>query len=567
MAERQTVNVRRPVKDSRPRAAVLGADDASLQSSATEALSSLGFEVAVADDASLVLETARTTDPELILLDAALGGRSGMKILQQLREEKHEAPVLLLVTEDDRPPADEGLNLAVADYIYKPVNVRELAQRIDYVLAGVQQRRRRRATMEALREQTRTVSAAIRGTNDPQSMAGSVTRGLGRAFKADFAFLWVFEDKRVPALTSQWRRDSSALASRPKSIDPYADSARRLAGDLWEGASALSVQGDAVAVALRNSAELSRLDETLGATAVAGVPVGEGEGVFGLIWLVSTTRQYPWSPSEISMIQHVASNLAHGLIQGNLITVQQQVLKRLQQLDKAKSDFVATVNHELRTPLTSITGYLDMVQSGEGGEIPATASRMLEIVVRNSVRLQGLIEDVLTLSRMDSEQSLPEMAAVDVGGLLKTVIASLSPIASGAKVELTLGPVRDNAVVEGNATQLEQVFINVVSNAIKFTPAGGKVQVAVGHGFSDAGSPMVTVEVSDNGIGIPGEDLPRLFNRFFRASNATAAAVPGTGLGLAIVQAVVEQHGGEVTVKSTEGSGTTMTIHLPIRVG
>ncbi|MBT1003245.1 response regulator [Paenarthrobacter sp. DKR-5] len=546
--------------DSRPaRPALVVVSDAGTRASALEALSSLGLDAAAADTEAVLGRPA-----DLLLVDAGFDGGRGVELVRILRRQKSAATVVLLGDDAELPEASECLELGIADYVYKPVRAQELAHRVEHALEAVQRQREHRETMEALREQTRAVSASIRSTNDPQAMASSVTRGLGQAFEADLVVLWVFEDHRVSVLTQQWRRPGAHAGVPVEGLERLTDSARDIAEGLWEGSSVLSAHGNGLAEALRPWPAFGTLAEEAGATAVAGVPVGEGESVFGLVWFVSTGSPRAWSGTELSLIQHVANNLAYGLIQGNLITVQQQVLKRLQQLDKAKSDFVATVNHELRTPLTSITGYLDMVLSGEGGDIPPVAARMLEIVGRNSARLQGLIEDVLTLSRMDSQQQLPRMEAVDVGTVLKTVVTSLSPIAAAADVELTLdtsgaGPL----TVEGNEAQLEQVFTNIASNAIKFTPAGGTVHVATSKEKSETGRPHATVRVLDTGIGVPAEDVPRLFTRFFRASNATAAAIPGTGLGLAIVHEVVQQHGGELAVSSIEGQGTTMTVRLP----
>ncbi|GAP55190.1 ethylene receptor [Arthrobacter sp. Hiyo6] len=145
-----------------------------------------------------------------------------------------------------------------------------------------------------------------------------------------------------------------------------------------------------------------------------------------------------WTRAEISLIQHVAGNVAYGLIQSHLMSAQKQVVKQLQQLDQAKTDFLATVNHELRTPLTSISAYLDMIQDGAGGPVPPEVGRMLDIIVRNSERLRRLIEDMLTVSRQDYEGTSLHLAHVGLGNTLRIVTVALRPLAELRDVTIDL---------------------------------------------------------------------------------------------------------------------------------
>ncbi|MGX9899210.1 histidine kinase dimerization/phospho-acceptor domain-containing protein [Arthrobacter sp. SA17] len=163
------------------------------------------------------------------------------------------------------------------------------------------------------------------------------------------------------------------------------------------------------------------------------IPVGEGNSSLGLIWITQLDSPRFWSRTEISMIQHVAGNVAYGLIQGHLISGQQQVLRQLQQLDQAKTDFLATVNHELRTPLTSITAYLDMIRDGSGGKLPNEVNRMLDIIVRNSERLRRLIEDMLAVSKPDYEATGLHLAPSRVGHTLRIITAALRPSRSSGR--------------------------------------------------------------------------------------------------------------------------------------
>jgi signal transduction histidine kinase len=294
------------------------------------------------------------------------------------------------------------------------------------------------------------------------------------------------------------------------------------------------------------------------------VPMGEGSSSLGIIWIAMLDGPRTWSGIELGLMQHVAGNAAYGLIQSHLISSQQQVVKQLQQLDKAKTDFLATVNHELRTPLTSIMAYLDMIQESTEQPVSPEVHQMLDIVVRNTERLRILIEDMLSVSRNGLDDSLLHLTPVRLGQTLDLVAAALRPLATQQNVTIAVDPVPEDPEILADEVQLQQVFTNLVSNAIKFTPSGGRIEVgSESHSASD-GTRWATVSVADTGIGISSDEIDHVFTRFYRASNAMSGAIPGTGLGLAITKDIVSRHGGRIDVSSTLGSGTTVTVSLPL---
>lgn len=242
-------------------------------------------------------------------------------------------------------------------------------------------------------------------------------------------------------------------------------------------------------------------------------------------------------------------------------------VRRLEELDRQKDDFVSTVSHELRTPLASIVGYTEMLCDGDGGELAPPQLRLVSVVQRNADRLRGLIEDLLILSRIEAKELESDHAPMRLDRTVADVLESLGPVASRA--HLTLHQHLTPAMVEGDALQLERVITNLVSNAIKFTPAGGSVTVTLTTetGASDAADPgggAAILSVSDTGIGIPDDEQQHLGTRFFRASTAQQASIPGSGLGLSIVQAIAGSHGGGLDFESVPGEGTTFRVTLPL---
>jgi signal transduction histidine kinase len=230
---------------------------------------------------------------------------------------------------------------------------------------------------------------------------------------------------------------------------------------------------------------------------------------------------------------------------------------RLHALDAAKTDFMATVSHELRTPLTSISGYVELLRDADPAELSDPQLRMLEVIARNTRRLRELVEDILTLSRIESGGFRSEPGEVDLAQVIERAVTAIGPAAAKASVGLHT-EVRGPLPLRGDGAQLDRVLANLLGNAVKFTPAEGTVTVRAAN---EAGETVLVV--SDTGMGIPAGEQQALFVRFFRATNAIRQAVPGTGLGLAICRKIVDDHGGSITVDSTENIGTTITVRLP----
>ncbi|HEY0167994.1 MAG TPA: ATP-binding protein [Jatrophihabitans sp.] len=438
-----------------------------------------------------------------------------------------------------------------------PAEVRALARAVN----AVGRRARAEAIVdrdaEVFRQRTRLIASTIRRTGNGAQMADLLVRGLGDAMEADRVWLQIFADERVPQLAAQWQRQP--LQPLPEATPEQLETLKGLTDRLWETAHVISIDDHRTYEPTIAGRGAFALAQSIGASASLLVPVGDSASAFGLLWVSMAGHSRHWTLTETSITQHLAADLAHSLVQSHVIERQNQAVQLLRELDQAKADFIATVSHELRTPLTSISGYLEMLQDGDAGELPGNAAAMLHIIDRNATRLRNLIEDLLTQSRIDAGRLRLELATVQLRPLLQAVLSAMAPLASASDVKLELGAVEEDLSVQADPQQLEQVFTNLISNALKFTPAGGSVLVTLTPAEEDG----VVIEVRDTGMGIPPDDHPNLFTRFFRASNAAEAALPGTGLGLAIVQEIVHRHGGAVDIESELGVGTTLTVWLP----
>ena len=226
--------------------------------------------------------------------------------------------------------------------------------------------------------------------------------------------------------------------------------------------------------------------------------------------------------------------------------------------DQVKSDFVSSVSHELRTPLASILGYLEILTSEEVGELTDLQSEFLDIIETNSHRLLTLIDDLLTLAGLENGKLAMRLEAFDLSELVCSGIQAERPALAERGLEIDLQLPTDPVQINADTHRLEQVVDNLLANAIKFTPAGGRISVRLTEADG-----LAELVVEDSGIGISPDDVGNLFERFFRAGSATEQAIPGTGLGLAISKGIVEAHGGAIAVTSELGHGSTFTVLLP----
>lgn len=231
----------------------------------------------------------------------------------------------------------------------------------------------------------------------------------------------------------------------------------------------------------------------------------------------------------------------------------------LRRLEKVRKDFVANVSHELRTPLTSIKGYVEALLDGALSN-PAQAEPFLNIILKQADRLNLIIEDLLQLSQIESGQVQFKREPVDLSGLLERTLAMIKPLADKKRhtVHLRLPP--DLPLVCGDEERLGQVFTNLLDNAVKYTPAGGTIDIA-GRRF---GAGHVELSVADTGVGIPQADRPRVFERFYRVDKARSRELGGTGLGLSIVKHIVEAHEGTIWVEGNDPIGSRFVLRLPI---
>ena len=291
------------------------------------------------------------------------------------------------------------------------------------------------------------------------------------------------------------------------------------------------------------------LGEAVSGSAIDGVAIAVGGGVLCtlvVLRLTSVIRALDRLRSDERLARAEAETAERLLAEQN---------ERLREADRLKDEFVALISHDLRTPLTSITGYVELALEED---LTEEVRGFLHVVDRNAERLLALVNDLLFVARLQAGELRLEPEDLDLAGVVEETVAAQRPRAAAKGIELSC-EIDSVLPVHGDRGRLHQLFDNLVSNALKFTPTGGSVHVSVA-----LRNGSVHVEVSDTGIGIDPEDQRRLFERFFRTPQVVEQQVPGTGLGLYISRVIAEAHEGSLSVRSTPGQGSTFSLDLPL---
>jgi signal transduction histidine kinase len=319
----------------------------------------------------------------------------------------------------------------------------------------------------------------------------------------------------------------------------------------------------------------TKIENILRSPAFVVTPILPKEGEKGFFAVATENTDTPITDGDEELITILANEIGQALENARLFEktwhTQQQleqkveertreltnVLNAVKTINKRKSDFVSNVSHELRTPLTSIKGYAAILLTGKLGTLPPEAKERLEKINRHSDELGHIVNDLLDISRIESGKMIMNLGKHN----LKEIISKADDLLSGQLKEKKINfniNIDPDASVLVDPEQIGRVFINLIGNAMKFTPAGGKISISA-RKLNDG---MVQVDISDTGCGIPLGDQEAIFEEFFRVENAINQEVKGTGLGLALVKRIIKAHQGKIWVKSTLGSGSTFSFTI-----
>lgn len=313
--------------------------------------------------------------------------------------------------------------------------------------------------------------------------------------------------------------------------------------------------------------ELSHDGERLGSLAASGSRSDEALALatemFGLLLHHANARELAATTHDEAMRQTFEELTEHN-------TRLSRAVSRLEELDRLKSNFLATMSHELRTPLTSVIGYAEMMAEGLAGPISPEQREYLTTILGKADQLLGLITAVLDVATLESGQLAMERSALSLSDVVANEVATFAPQASRRGIAINLDA-RCETAVFGDRRKIRQIVSSLLSNAVKFTPDRGHIGIAVrpgpltpaGPNSNDETAPAVQLVVSDSGIGISRDQVAKIFEPFFQVDSSSTRAFGGTGLGLTLAKAYVEAHGGKIWVDTTPGQGSTFVASFP----
>ncbi len=399
----------------------------------------------------------------------------------------------------------------------------------------------------------RELSEVVHASLDLDRVVQRAVEVVGGALEVDRVHIRL-KDADVGRLAAEWCRSDNVNSLM--SVSPT--------DELYPLIHLIGVTDDRNAVVINDARDEARygIDQRrafgeIGVRAALKYPIVVGSRVAGVLVASEQLRVRSWSESEVTLMEGFAREIGRALDHALAFALQKEMAERLAVLDRSKNDFLSEVSRELRGPLASVLGYIELLTDESADAVTDEQRRMLGIVERSGEKLLVLISNLLTMSRMEAGTFEPKLGPVDVEGVVRRVRDAVAPAAAKASLDLEVN-LEPCLELFADESQIERALHNLASNAVKFTPAGGHVDIS-----ARADGAEIVIAVRDTGVGVPPDEQGELFSRFFNSKTAPKRETLGTGLGLYIVKQIVDSHHGRVGAVSVQELGSTFTMRLP----
>ncbi len=561
--ELQKESMTPPQAEPAPRAKILVVDDEDqVVQIFQDLLTQQGYEVVSCGNGHEAIAKVTTEKFDLVLTDINLPGTDGLEVVRAAKAADKDTCVILITGYASTTTAIDALRQGAYDYITKPFDLWETAKAIERGLesrmlarenrrlihelglanAGLQQhevilrRKVEQAThsMAALLEAGKAISQSL----SLQSTCSVVVAQAARLAGAKSCIVYLLD-----AASDEF------VAESMMGVDPELKERLRFKMGIGYHGQAVHSCEPKMTENLLEQVGTEDVLSLLNAENALIVPLMSTEGAIGAITVLDHDGGF--TAEEQDVLSMLASQAAIAIANAKLY-------EQTKELDRLKSEFVAVVSHEVRTPLTSIKGSLELLSDDRFHKMPDPQKELLGICQANTERLITLINDILDFSKLEASKLPMTMEVVELRYALSEAVENIRSLAGMRKVEIELRVDDSTGSVEADAMRIGQVITNLVGNAIKFSPEGGRVEI-----FASGDESLVTVSVKDYGRGIAPRDQSRLFQRFAQLDSSTTRKAGGTGLGLVISKGIVEQHGGKIWVESAQEQGSTFSFSLP----
>jgi signal transduction histidine kinase len=521
-----------------------------------------GYEVHGACDGAQAMDRIREEEYDLILTDINLPGASGLDVVRAAKRRNPETGVLVITGHASLSTAIEAMHCGASDFIMKPFDLLAVSQVAERTLRG-----------KRLSEENRRLVAQLTLANEKlqvseenlQARVVAATRTLRTLFEMGREVSSSLALATTLAVVTEKCRE--LLEARACAVFLREEETGNFVGDGVAGADPATVRamtfhsGEGVlgrglseAHGFRSARGCPEFDgddalALLQAESAACMPLLASGRPFGLLLAVDRGNGFDAAAMELmALYASTASNAIRNA----------QLFEKTRELDRLKSEFVAVVSHELRTPLTAIRGSLELLDNPSYWEIKPAQKELLEICGANTERLMMLINDILDFSKLEANRMSLNRNLTRLGDVFRNAASNMSSLLDKKQIHLKLDLPPAEGESEVDPHRVGQVLTNLVGNAVKFSEPGTEIVLRLREDPEFA-----EIEVEDHGEGIAEKDLPKLFQKFQQVDASATRRIGGTGLGLVITKAIVELHGGEISVKSTVGAGTTFKVRLP----
>lgn len=495
-----------------------------------------GYDVEAAASGVEAVEAIRQRHYDLVLTDLKMPGIDGLGVLAEVRKRSPLTVTVMMTGYGSVVSALDAVQLGAYEYLLKPIEVEDLKQAVRRSLE-----RKRLSEIDTLYR----ISWTVTQSQHPASMAAEISDAVRGVLGLDYACLLTWRD-------GQWQGEPTL----GQALDSL--SLRRA---LQRGLIVTDQDHEETAAAWAQSQQIRSFSL---------VPGIVGSRLVCVLCSHNGQKPYEFHASAVRFLQGLASQTALALENAALIrelTSNNEELgaanRKLQELDKLKSNFLSVATHELRTPLSVILGYNAMLEESLQDRLDESERQTLTESIAACKRLIRMVNSMLDISQIESGKMKMEFAASDLRRLVNGVVALFQQEARARHLRLNLELPARPLRVPMDAERIEQVLINLLGNAMKFTPAEGAITIRA-HYQSELR--QVEISVQDSGVGIAPEDQARIFDEFAQVRNAQAdTSRNGSGLGLAIAKRIVEAHHGQLRVESTPGKGSTFSFTLPFK--
>lgn len=538
-----------------------------------EILQKKSHEFCYADNAVLTMDIVKTQMPDIIILDTEISGFDLKDVNKKIKSFENIQTILLTKTDKIEPELLKNTNA----FLQEPISKNLLVSTIDanlktkYSLDKLSNSNQELARSLYQLNVLYNTSSQFAGTLDKNKLIDYLIEGMDKSLSFSLSCVLTFKSESEPILiiNSLYKVPDRLL----EALKLRATLNYKSLFDKKQVPFELDIKN--LKVEKHTKHPIKECDFSILREDNLFAPIMLSENFFGFIEIF---RESEFTTEDATCFQTLAQQVSLPLKSASLYEIKEQTNKKLEKLERLKSEFISIVSHELRTPLTAIKNSLDIILSGKAGTLTENMDKFLNMAKRNSARLSGIINDLLDLSKIEAGKMDFKFENIKIMPVIEYVKSSLEEMAKEKNLSLLLQMQDNSADIYADSRRLEQVLTNLVSNAIKFTPEGGKVDIRTevveakdinyvemfDAEFKQLSGEYLVVCVKDNGIGISNEHLARVFDKFAQIENSLSRKVGGSGLGLPIARQLLEAHNGIIWCNSKPEKGSSFYFALPV---